>query len=93
MTLLRIAGPRGRLLLLRQRVTERAAPTHRYVVWLRGTDAPISDFCWSPLPLTVGQLLHAGPRYQAAAQAFEIEAAYQGWQAAHVGRGPLAVSA
>jgi hypothetical protein len=79
MTLLRIAGPRGRLLLLRQRVTERAAPTHRYVVWLKDTGTP--------------RLLHAGPRYQAAAQAFEIEAAYQGWQAAHVGRGPVAVSA
>lgn len=76
MTLLLAAGPSCRLQFLRQRRDERAAPDHRFIVWLLTPEGP--------------RTLYAGTRYRAAREAFEIEAAYQGWKARPVARTKVA---
>lgn len=76
MTLLLAAGPSCCLQFLRQRREEREAPDHRFIVWLLAADGR--------------RVLHTGKRYQAARQAFEIEAAYQGWKTRPVARTKVA---
>jgi hypothetical protein len=65
MTVLRAAGPRTRLQLLRLRAHERPVPDAKYVVRLL-EDTGVRD-------------IHAGRRFGAAYEALQIEADWRGW--------------
>lgn len=71
MTVLRAAGPRTRLQLLRLRVDERPEPHARYLVRLIETDVP--------------RAIHMGRTFEDAHTAFQIEADWRGWRVRETG--------